>query len=318
MRWLTSPEAAGERIDRYLAVHYGQARNQVAQWIREGRVLIDGRRAKASTRLDGGEWVECEPLERSFADEMEPESGPLEVLLEDVHLALLNKPAGLVVHPGAGRDRGTLAHRLLHRYPETARVGGPGRPGIVHRLDKDTTGVLAVARTTEAYVGLTRAFAERRVSKRYLAIVHGRPEPRAGTVDAPIGRHPTRRREMTVSAGGRPAVSHYRTLAEAEGLALVEVDLETGRTHQIRVHLKQLRHPLVGDPVYGEARWKELPKRRQAAVRDFGRPALHAWRLALAHPITGEELDVAAPPPADLEGLWQVVAERPLGDAVKA
>ncbi len=304
MRWLTSAEASGERLDRYLAGHFGQPRNQVAQWIREGRVLVDDRPAKASLRLTGQVWVECEPLERTFALEMEPEEGALEVLFEDPHLAVLDKPAGIVVHPGAGRERGTLAHRILFRYPETATVGGPGRPGIVHRLDRDTTGALTVARTQEAYAQLSRAFAERSVEKTYLAVVYGRPSPTSGTIEAPIGRHPQKRKEMTVTERGRPAVTHYRALGEAAGLSLLEIGLETGRTHQIRVHLKHLRHPLVGDPVYGEARWKGVARPLQAPLRSFERPALHAWRLALPHPATGERLGCTADPPADLERLW--------------
>ncbi len=304
MRWLTSPDDSGERLDRYLADHYGQARNQIARWIRAGRVLVDGEPAKASLRLAGQEWIDCRPLERDFALRMEPEDGPLDVLFEDEQLAVLDKPAGIVVHPGAGRDRGTLAHRILHRYPESARVGGPGRPGVVHRLDRDTTGALVVARTEAAYVALTRAFAERTVTKTYLAVVYGRPRPPAGTIDAPIGRHPRRRQEMAVSPRGRPAVTHYRTRAEASGLSLLEIGLETGRTHQIRVHLKHRKHPLVGDPVYGEARWKSLPRSVQGVLRGFPRPALHAWRLSLPHPVTGERLDCEAPPPADLEELW--------------
>lgn len=318
MRWLTSAEDSGERVDRYLADHYDQARNQVAAWIREGRVLVDGRVAKASLRLAGAEWIECEPLERSFALEMEPEEGPLDVLFEDDQIAILNKPAGMVVHPGAGRGRGTLAHRILHRYPETARVGGPGRPGIVHRLDRDTTGVLAVARTSEAYAELSRAFAERRVSKTYLAVVYGSLRPPAGTIDAAVGRHPRRRREMSVSARGRPAITHYRTRAESAGLSLLEIDLETGRTHQIRVHLKHRKHPLVGDPIYGEARWKGLPRSLHRALRGFARPALHAWRLSLPHPVSGSRVDCSAPPAGDLEELWIAVAGDGLESALGA
>ncbi len=304
MRWLTSAEDSGERLDRYLAGYYSEPRNQIARWIREGRVRVDGGPAKASLRLAGREWIDCEPPERDFALEMEPEELPLEVLFEDEHLAIVNKPAGIVVHPGAGRDRGTLAHRILHRYPETARIGGPGRPGIVHRLDRDTTGALIVARSQAAYVGLSGAFADRTVSKSYLAVVYGRLRPPSGTIDAPIGRHPRRRKEMAVSPRGRPAVTHYRTLAEAAGLSLLEIGLETGRTHQIRVHLKHRKHPLAGDPVYGEARWKSLPRAVQAVLRELERPALHAWRLSLAHPVTGERIDCEAPPPADLVELW--------------
>ena len=305
MRWLTSTGDSGERLDRYLAGHFGQARNQIARWIRDGRVLVGGRPAKPSLRLDGEEWIECEPPARDAGERMEPEDGPLELLYEDCDCLVVNKPAGLVVHPGAGREGGTLAHRILHRYPETGAVGGPGRPGIVHRLDRDTTGALLVARTPEAYAKLSSDFAERRIDKSYVAIAYGPFGGRdAGTIDAPVGRHPHRRREMTVSPAGRPAITHYRIREEARGLALVEIGLETGRTHQIRVHLKHAGHPIVGDPVYGEARWKGLAREDRARLRDFGRPALHAWRLVFAQPRSGERLGVEAPIAADLERLW--------------
>ncbi len=318
MRWLMSEDDAGERLDKYLADYYSEARNQTARWIRDGLVQVDGRPAtKPSHRLEGREWIECEPPERNAAAAMTAEDGPLDIVLEDDHLAIVNKPAGMVVHPGAGRETGTLAHRILHRYPETGTIGGPGRPGIVHRLDRGTTGCLIVARTGAAYAGLSAAFAERRVQKTYLALVYGVPRPPEATVDAPIGRHRTRRKEMTVvvdgRGDGRPSVTHYRTLASADGVSLLEIDLETGRTHQIRVHLKHARHPLVGDPVYGEARWKELAKSRQASLRRFERPALHAWRIALRHPVTGEPIGAQAPPPADLTELWRALANSELG-----
>jgi 23S rRNA pseudouridine1911/1915/1917 synthase len=228
-------------------------------------------------------------------------------LHEDAALVVIDKPPGLAVHPGAGRATGTLAHHLLDRYPEMAGVGGPGRPGIVHRLDQGTSGALVVARTPAAYARLSRAFAAREVEKRYLGIAYGAPEPPAGTIAAPIGRHPQRRQEMAVRPGGRPARTGYRTLAAGAGIALLEMDLATGRTHQIRVHLKSIGHPLVGDPLYGEARWKGLPRPVQAALRDFPRPALHAWRLAFTHPATGEPLAFEAPVPEDLRELWEKV-----------
>jgi len=246
---------------------------------------------------------------------VQAEAGDLAVLYEDADLAVLDKPAGLAVHPGAGRATGTLAHHLLARYPEMAGVGGPGRPGIVHRLDQGTSGVLVVARTPAAYARLARAFADRRVAKTYLAIVYGAPQPPAGLIDAPVGRHAQRRKEMAVRTGGRPARTAYRTLAsfgEAAGVALLELDLLTGRTHQIRVHLKHRGHPLVGDPVYGEARWKALPRPLQAPLRDFPRPALHAWRLTFRHPVDDRALTFAAPVPADLQELWERVAGSPL------
>ena len=301
---LVVPAAArGERLDRFLAAQLGLPRHQVQRWIRDRRVALDGRPAKASSPLRGGERLEWRPPPPA-ASALVPETDALAILYEDADLAVLDKPAGIAVHPGAGRSTGTLAHRLLARYPETAAVGGPGRPGIVHRLDKGTSGALVVARTALAYRELTAAFAERRVGKRYLAIVYGQPRAASGRLEGPIGRHPQRRQEMTVRRDGRPARTDYRLRQSAAGLSLVELQLSTGRTHQIRVHLKSLGLPLVGDPVYGEARWHGFPRPLQGVLRDFPRPALHAWRLAFAHPADGRRLEVEAPVPDDLRALW--------------
>jgi 23S rRNA pseudouridine1911/1915/1917 synthase len=306
---------AGNRLDRHVAAALKLPRNQVQQWIRAGRVRLNGRPAKAAEVVAAGDLVECEPPPPAAAT-LTPEPGDLAVLHEDAGMVVLDKPAGLTVHPGAGRSTGTLAHLLLARYPEMAGVGGPGRPGIVHRLDKGTSGVMVVARTAAAYERLSRAFAGRAVAKRYLAIVYGRPAASTGVVDAPIGRHRERRQEMTVRPDGRPARTGYRLLAARSGIALLELDLATGRTHQIRVHLKSIGHPLVGDPVYGEARWHSLPRPAQAPLRAFPRPALHAWRLALpggsgdpGDPGDPEDCQrFEAPVPEDLRDLWQEVA----------
>jgi len=301
--WTVDPEAAGERLDRHVAARLGAPRNQVQRWIRDGHVLLNGARARPSTEVAPGDAVACRPPAPS-EERIAPEDEPLALLHEDAEIAVLDKPAGLAVHPGAGRSTGTLAHRLLARYPEMAGVGGPGRPGIVHRLDRDTSGVLVVARTAAAYAALSRAFAAREVGKRYLAIVYGEPRPAAGRIEEPIGRHPARRQEMAVRDGGRPARTVYRTIAAAAGIALLALDFETGRTHQIRVHLKSLGHPLVGDPVYGEARFRGLPRKVQGPLAAFPRPALHAWRLAFRHPATAEPMAFEAPVPDDLAALW--------------
>jgi 23S rRNA pseudouridine1911/1915/1917 synthase len=304
--WTVEPGAAGERLDRHVAARLDAPRNQVQRWIAEGLVHVNGREVKSSAAVAAGDLVECSPPEPK-EERVLPERGDLPVLYEDADLVVIDKPAGLAVHPGAGRATGTLAHRLLDRYPEMAGVGGPGRPGIVHRLDQGTSGALVVARTPASYARLARAFAVREVEKLYLGIVYGTPSPPAGTIAAPIGRHPQRRKEMTVRSGGRPARTDYRMLAAQAGISLLEMDLATGRTHQIRVHLKHLGHPLVGDPVYGEARWKGLPRPVQAPLRDFPRPALHAWRLAFRHPGTGEPLAFEAPVPEDFKTLWSKV-----------
>ncbi|HLX08821.1 MAG TPA: RluA family pseudouridine synthase [Thermoanaerobaculia bacterium] len=302
--------AAGERLDRHVAAACQLPRNQVQQWIRAGRVWLNGRPAKAADAVTPGDLVECDPPPPAV-ETLVPEPGDLTVLHEDDDLVVLDKPAGLTVHPGAGRPTGTLAHLLLSRYPEMAGVGGLGRPGIVHRLDRGTSGVMVAARTAAAYQRLSRAFAGRAVVKRYLAIVHDRPARAAGVIEAPIGRHRERRQEMTVRPDGRPARTGYQVLAARSAVALLQLDLGTGRTHQIRVHLKSIGHPLVGDPVYGEARWRALPRPAQPPLRDFPRPALHAWRLALPAGEPGEWRRFEAPVPVDLIDLWQDAAGEP-------
>lgn len=308
--WQVPPAAAGERLDRHAAAVLELPRNQVQNLIHGGHLLVNGRAAKPSTALAAGDKVDCE-IPTPADDRIVPEPWQVPVLYEDGELVVLDKPAGLTVHPGAGRPTGTLAHQLLARYPEMAGVGGPGRPGIVHRLDQGTSGVLVAARTPLAYARLSRAFASREVEKRYLAVVYGAPKQSAGRIEAPIGRHPERRKEMAIRTGGRPALTGYRLLAAAEGIAVLEIDLGTGRTHQIRVHLRHLGHPLVGDPVYGEARWKGLPRAVQKPLAEFPRPALHAFRIAFIHPGDGRPVDFEAPVPGDLRELWLAVTGKP-------
>lgn len=297
--------AGGDRVDTWLAQELGFPRHQVQKWIRAGLVSAQGRPIeRVSFRLKGAEtlWVSIPdpPNPR-----VEPEAGPLEILHEDASLLALDKPAGLVIHPGSGRSSGTLVHRLLAAYPEIASVGGPGRPGIVHRLDKDTSGVLVVARTAAAYRELVRQFAAREVEKRYLAIVAGIPREAAGTIEAPIGRHERKRKIMAVRSRGRPATSHWRVLETGSDAALLEVQPVTGRTHQIRVHLKHLGHPILGDPTYGPSRKASVPRSL------LTRPALHASRLTFRHPATGEPLTLNSPLAADLRSAWEACKQRP-------
>lgn len=310
--WQVADDEAGQRLDRFVAARLDRPRHPIQGWIRDGRVTVDGRSAKPGTALAAGARVECRPPEAPPSAELEPEDGPLEVLYADQHLLAVDKPAGLAVHPGAGRPTGTLAHRLLARYPEIDGVGGRGRPGIVHRLDLDTTGVMVVARTDRAYHALAAAFAERRVEKRYVAIAYGSPKADSGRIDLPIGRHAHERKRMTVRGDGRPAGTRYRVRGRHEGmLCLFDLAIETGRTHQVRVHLKAIGHPLVGDPIYGEARYNGLPRRVQPRLRAFPRPALHARQLRLDHPVTGEPLELEAPEPDDLRQLWTAFAREP-------
>jgi 23S rRNA pseudouridine1911/1915/1917 synthase len=284
---------AGQRLDQVLADLAGVSRAAAARWIEAGRVLVDGRPRPKSHRLQGGERLRWEPVEAPLSPALVPERRPLEVRFEDEHLLVVAKPAGLVVHPGAGHPTGTLVNALLGRDdPRLSAAGGTVRPGIVHRLDKDTSGLLLVAKDDLAHAALARDLAARRIERRYLALVQGHLEP-GGTVDAPIGRHPRDRKRMAVVPGGRRAVSHWHVLERLDGVDLVEVRLETGRTHQIRVHLSSIGHPVVGDRTYGAD-----PRLAQRLGLD--RPFLHAWRLRLRHPLSGDPIELSEPLPADL------------------
>ena len=322
LRFLAAPEDEGQRLDVYLARRLETSRSRAQRFIRDGRVAIDGvAELRPSRTLAANDTVDCRPEELAPEDALAAQSGSLRVLFEDDQLIVLDKAPDVAVHPGAGRADRTLANFLLDRFPEIAAVGHPRRPGIVHRLDLGTSGVMAVARTAAAYQRLTRAFAEREVKKLYLAIVYGRPDPPSGEIDAAIARDPKDRKRMTVIGGGRrrrsapsaarAAMTLYRTIAVEAGLALLELDLRTGRTHQIRVHLKSRGWPIVGDPLYGEARWRSFPPDRRAALRGLSRPALHAWRITLPHPESGESLTFEAPPPPDLHQLWLDATRRP-------
>ena len=292
------------RVDRFLAEALGLPRSRLQRWLEAGRVTLDGAPIlKSSLALSPGQRLTVRPP-APIEERIEAEPGPLAILYEDQDLIAINKSAGIAVHPGAGRPTGTLAHFLLHRYPELAGVGGAGRPGIVHRLDLDTTGVLLVARTDFAYGVLQRMFAERSLEKTYLAVVHGEPKEKTGRIDLPIGRHPSDRQKMAIRDQGRPALTRWRKVAGRRFYSLLELGLETGRTHQIRVHAKAIGHPLLGDPVYGEAR-RGAPREVQLAIDRFERPALHARRLVLRHPKNERRLVIEAPLPDDLLELWR-------------
>jgi 23S rRNA pseudouridine1911/1915/1917 synthase len=285
----------GERIDRALAFVTGWPRASVQTLLEVGNVLVDGRRVAKSARLHEGNVVEILAEPEPDAPPVPDPTVPVEVVFADEAVIVVAKPAGLVVHPGAGNADGTLAHGLLARYPEIAGVGEPFRPGIVHRLDRDTSGLLVVARTTRAYEELVRAIASRAVDRRYTALVWGRlPAPR-GAIDAPIGRSQHRRTRMAVRGEGKEARTEYdvQRVFDAPVCSLVACRLETGRTHQIRVHLAAVGNPIVGDGTYGGAR-DQLP---------LDRPFLHADSLAFAHPYSGEPLQFEAPLPPDLTAM---------------
>ncbi|NMO18262.1 RluA family pseudouridine synthase [Pyxidicoccus fallax] len=292
------PEARGERIDQYLARAFPDlTRSRIQGLVEAGHVLADGQPAKAARRLRGGELLSLHvpaPVPAvPVAEEL-----PLAVLHEDKDLVVVDKAAGMVVHPGAGHASGTLVNALLHRVKDLAGVGGELRPGIVHRLDKDTTGCLVVAKNEQTLVALQKAFKTRAVEKTYLALVHGTP-PAEGRIETLYGRHPIHRQRFTGKVKeGKSAITVFRTLETFDGASLVEVDLLTGRTHQIRVHLSEAGHPLLCDALYGAGRKaKGLALQAQELL---GRQALHAWRLSFAHPRTGKVLKLEAPIPGDL------------------
>ncbi len=282
---------AGERVDRAVALLTGWSRAEVQVLIEDGAIQVDGASVIKSRRLEAGEVVDllAEPAAVGLP---QPQDIPIVVVHEDADVIVVDKPAGLIVHPGAGHPDGTLVNGLLARYPELAAVGDPARPGIVHRLDANTSGLLAVARTGAAYESLVTALAARTVDRGYLALVWGTPEAGSGVIDAPIGRSVRRPTRMAVREGGRAARTRYsveRTVDDPD-VSLLRCTLETGRTHQIRVHLAAIKHPVVGDPAYGGIR----------AGIDIARPFLHAATLAFAHPVTGERQHFASELPPDL------------------
>ncbi|MGB5834944.1 MAG: 23S rRNA pseudouridine(1911/1915/1917) synthase RluD [Thiohalocapsa sp.] len=296
---------AGLRLDKVLAARLPEfSRSRIRNWIDAGMVHVDGCRAPARARLKGIEHVELRATLEAVG-RCEPEPVDFDVVFEDEHLLVINKPAGLVVHPAAGNWHGTLQNGLLHREPALDRLP---RSGIVHRLDKQTSGLLVVARTLLAHRSLTAQLQARSVKREYRALVVGEVVC-GGRVDAPIGRHPTRRTAMAVVQGGRQAVTDYRVVVRYRGHSLLAVKLLTGRTHQIRVHMAHIRHPLVGDPVYGgRARPpRGLPVDAAEALGRFRRQALHALRLGLIHPEYGEPLSWEVPMAKDLAELLHVL-----------
>jgi len=289
-------DCAGLRLDQALARLLPEhSRSRLKAWIDDGRVSVDGAPAAPKRKLAGGERVVLVPDPAGAALADEAQALPLAILHGDDAVIVLDKPAGLVVHPGAGNRDRTLLNALLYRYPELARVA---RAGIVHRLDKDTSGAMVVARTIEAQTALVRDLARRDVEREYVALVHG-DLARAVTIDAPIGRHPVQRTSMAVVERGKAARTHVKPVERYKRATLVRCKLETGRTHQIRVHLAAIGHPLVGDPTYG--------RRGAAGALAFPRQALHAERLAFAHPSDGRRIEVVAPMPADFVALVEAM-----------
>ena len=289
------PEAlAGLRLDKALARMFPEhSRNRLQQWLKDGHVSLDSHSAKPKQKIWGGEHIEIRSQPGASDLAHRPERIALEIVYEDDEVLVINKPAGLVVHPGSGNWKGTLLNALLHHAP---RLSGIPRAGIVHRLDKDTSGLLVVAKTLQAHTDLVRQLQARTVKREYLALVHGTVRA-GGEVSAPIGRHPRNRTRMAVVPAGRPALTRYKVAKRFAGVSLLECSLDTGRTHQIRVHMQSLGHPLVGDPVYRAGR------RRGAERALLGRQALHAARLEFTHPASGMRRRFAAPLPGDFRAL---------------
>jgi len=290
------PECAGMRLDAALAKLFPEhSRSRLQGWLKEGLIQLDGGSGDPKRKVNGGERITIAvPPAPTFEDAAE--DIPLPIVFEDSTLIVIDKPAGLVVHPGNGNASGTLMNALLHHAPELAQVP---RAGIVHRLDKETSGLMVVAKTLTAQTDLVRQLQARTVKRHYLALVHGQVAA-GGTVDAPLGRHPVQRTKMAVvKQGGKAARTHYLPIECFDDCTLIECRLETGRTHQIRVHMANIKHPLVGDPVYGKA------KCGNAILDSFARQALHACRLALVHPVTGFEMHWEAPLPTDFASLLE-------------
>jgi 23S rRNA pseudouridine1911/1915/1917 synthase len=305
-------ESDGERLDVFIARLLPElTRSRVRKLIDAGCVAVDGRRAtKAGQALDAGARVRVTlPPEDSAP---EAESIPLRIVYEDGDLLVVDKPAGLAVHPSPGHERHTLVNAVLAHCPELSGAGGEGRPGIVHRLDKDTSGLIIVAKNDETHLALAKQLKEREVGKVYVALVEGVPAQAEGVIDAPLGRHPVQRKRQAVVTGGREARTHYRVVREVDGYALLEVRPETGRTHQIRVHLAAIGHPVAGDALYGRRsrsdRLKPVP-RNSRVPRQF----LHAAKLSFRHPRTGARLDLEAPLADDLARALAALGKRTAG-----
>jgi 23S rRNA pseudouridine1911/1915/1917 synthase len=308
---------AGRRLDRFLQERIpDHSRSALQRLIKKGLVLVAGASGKGGRSLKPGETVEItlpapEPLE------LEPEDIPVEIVYEDEHLAVINKPAGLVVHPAVGNRTGTLVHALLFHLGDLSGIGGKLRPGIVHRLDKDTSGLMLVAKSDPAHTALVAAIAAREVKREYLALVWGELSEAEGLVDAPLGRDPQERKRIAVlPEKGKPARTHYSRIDSFRGFDYIRLELDTGRTHQIRVHMAHIGHPVFGDPLYGGRRARLRSRKREEQLLDrellaiMPRQALHAWRLGFTHPITGAEQRFEAPPPEEMRTLLRELGQQ--------
>ncbi|HEX8178663.1 MAG TPA: RluA family pseudouridine synthase [Pyrinomonadaceae bacterium] len=309
LTFAVTPADAGARLDAYLAAHVPAiSRTRLKQAIEDGDALVNGRTAKPAYKLRGDETIELETPAPPTSD-FQPEDIPLDIVYEDDALVVINKSAGLVVHPAAGITAGTLANALAFHFQQLSVRAGAIRPGIVHRLDRDTSGLMVVAKSEAAHEHLADQFRARTVFKSYVALVHGQVREEHGRIEQPLARDPRNRTRMGIVRGGRPALSLYRVRRRFARFTLLDVEIKTGRTHQIRVHLAWLKHPVVGDKLYGGGRDSTItdPKLR-AAINAMGRQFLHAERLGFHHPQTGEYVKFAASLPPDLTRLLDVLA----------
>jgi 23S rRNA pseudouridine1911/1915/1917 synthase len=295
-----SDQDHGKRLDQFLAeTDLNLSRSQAKRLIEEELILLNGKPTKPSAHVKAGDQISGTlPSPKPLS--LEPESLPLAILYEDPSIIVVDKPAGMVVHPAPGNSSGTLVNALLHHCKDLAGINGVLRPGIVHRLDKETSGVMIVAKNDEAYQQLAKQFKNRTIEKVYLAIARGKFSQEEGSIDLSIGRHPSERKRMsTRTRRGRPAVTRWKVIERFNGLTLLEIFPKTGRTHQIRVHLSAMGHPLLGDPLYGKKGGGQDPMIKEC-LRMLNRQALHAHRLGLIHPRTGERIEFTAPLPEDI------------------
>lgn len=295
---------AGQRLDQALTQLLPEySRSRIQQWLEQEMILVNGQLAKSRAKVLGNEKITITASISEQNDQWQAEAIALKIVYEDADILVLNKPAGLVVHPAAGNHTGTLLNALLHHLPELAFLP---RAGIVHRLDKDTSGLLVVAKTLEAHTQLIKQLQARTVKRQYEALVMGNVTT-SGTIDAPIGRHSIDRKRMAVVTQGKPAITHYRVLQNFTEFSHLQINLETGRTHQIRVHMTHIKHPLIGDPIYGKRQKlaKSLPHELVEKISEFKRQALHARRLGLLHPSQGIYMEWEAPLPSDMIGLLE-------------
>ena len=298
-----APGCLDSLLARSLPEH---SRSFLARLIDDGHVLVDGSPAlKRSQTVAAGQRISLTVPEPEASSVVSQDIG-LNVVFQDSAIAVIDKPAGMVVHPAAGHRDGTLVNALLFHVDNLSGVGGEIRPGIVHRLDKDTSGLMVIAKTDAAHRKLAAEWGSEKIRKFYLALVYGTVKPPSGTIDRPVGRHPKDRVRMGVVPGGRKAITIYRTVEGLRGVSLIECELKTGRTHQIRVHMQAIGHPIVGDPLYSGPQWRGIPnKKTQKALASMERQALHAARLTFPHPTTGESLTFESPLPEDMATLLE-------------